>query len=254
MSPHEEIKAWLDPKEKDFDIGYTLFVRFGHNRSLALFLARKRRLSKLIYELEKIHARAVIKESPVMNIKPIVTVVRVAEDKQTGIHTAQAKIENQGRIRVSHDEKIHYKDLPEHLQELYRYNRDKHKIMRAYHEKMKLATTDDERRQHRHSLDYLDDRITANWKTIDEWVKGDRKEEEQKSQDPNAYKAINAARSYLSRNVKSLETLKGVEREKMLDKLKQRIQLLQKNQATIKDKTRVELIKHGLINEDKDTK
>ena len=53
----EEIRAWLNSEEKDFDVGYELYARYGHNRALALQMARKRPLTKLIYELEKIIAR-----------------------------------------------------------------------------------------------------------------------------------------------------------------------------------------------------
>jgi hypothetical protein len=57
----KEIEAWLKSKDKDFDAGFELFVRFSHNRALAMQLARKRLLSKLEYELQKIAQRGWLK-------------------------------------------------------------------------------------------------------------------------------------------------------------------------------------------------
>jgi len=51
--PHQEIFDWFK-KEPDFDSGYALFAKYSRNRALMSYLQRKRDLSKLTYELEKL--------------------------------------------------------------------------------------------------------------------------------------------------------------------------------------------------------
>jgi hypothetical protein len=62
-------------------------------------------------------------------------------------------------------------------------------------------------------------------------------------------KDLNACRSYISRNVKKVATLEGEKREKLMVKLAERVQTLQKHQAEVKEETRKELEKLGLWNE-----
>lgn len=250
----DEIKAWLNSEDQDFDLGYDLFVRFAHNRALALFLARKRKLSKLVYELQKIVDRDLIKEAPNMPIKPIKVVVKTAADKQSGVHEPGKRIEDNGRLKVAFDSKVNYEDLPEDMKKLYDATRDRYKRMRAVHEQMKLAKTDDGREQARSSLVYLDDKIAEGWKILDEWAASKDKEQVQAEAKEAAEitKEINAARSYLSRNVKGVEKLKGVKRDQMIDKLKMRLDLLQKHKAEIKEATRKELFKIGLLTDWRD--
>ena len=245
----EKINAWLKSEDKDFDIGYELFVRFAHNRALALFLARKRKLSKLEYELQKIADRAVLKEAPGVPIRPVKKVVQVANNKQTGVHDPGLKLEKHGKLLVVHDNRVNYDALPEEMKKVYDETRDRYKRMRAVHEQMKLAKTDDGRAQARSSLVYLDDKITEGWKILDDWSANKDKEQKQAEAKDVAEitKEINAARSYLSRNVKGAQKLEGVKREQMMDKLKIRLELLQKHKAEIKEATRKELFKVGLI-------
>lgn len=245
----DEIQAWLQSDNKDFDIGYELFVRFGHNRALALFLARKRKLSKLEYELQKIMDRLVVKEAPGMPLKPVKQIVKVAEAKAKGTRDADVKLAEQGKLVVVHENRINYDELPEELKKLYDENLERYKKMRALHEKMKLATTDQERAEHRSALVYLDDKLAETWAILDNWAAGNGTEqaESQAKDAAEVAKEINAARSYLSRNVKGAEKLTGEKREKMLDNLRQRLDVLQKHKADLKPETRHEIFKLGLI-------
>jgi len=60
-------------------------------------------------------------------------------------------------------------------------------------------------------------------------------------------KDVNAARSYLSRNLKKIADLEGDKREKLIAKLKERVAVLVAHKAEIKEETRVELVKLGLL-------
>ena len=307
----KEIKDWLalEPEEQDFDEGYNLFVRFSHNRALAMMLARKRRHSKLVYELQKIADRAFVKNAPVM---PIKTIVVAGKRHQENVEAAKI-VESAGRklidgsddiiddklsemesgadgvisdklseFDVATDEILREKiqivrdgrsvklgDLPEDLQELWKQNRDDHKLMRAVHEKMKLAKGDVERAGFRKELVAFDDHIAKRWKIIDEWFDGkseeietDESQDESKSEDkpetgteepkPESsqmqdLKDVNAARSYLSRNLKKVAGLEGEKRESLMAKLKERVDSLIQHNAEIKEETRVELVKLGLL-------
>lgn len=271
-----EIAAWLESEEKDFDAGFELFARFSHNRALAMQLARLRRQSKLEYELQKIANREFLKESRVW---PIAKVQKAAARNEEHTET-ETQVEKTGKKLVVIDEKINYDDLPEDLKKLYDENREKYKIMRSLHEKMKLATKDQERADLRAELVKLDDVIAKNWEKLDKWEEDGRPEtedgsekedgsgkpeagseeedESQKSEDRSEEKKadpmevgkeLNACRSYLSRNVKKLAGLEGKKRDALMAKLDERVKTLQKHNAEIKDSTRKELVELGLIDD-----
>jgi hypothetical protein len=245
MTSHEEIKAWLDSEEKDFEAGYTLFVRFSHNRALALQIARKRLLTKLEYELEKIYKRKELKDSPVMPIGPVKKALAKAEDKETGVQQAGVIVEAAaGKVKIIKGGRIQYEDLPEELKKLYDENTDRYKRMRARHEQMKIAQTPDARAQRRSDIDYLDDGIAANWKVIDDWAAGKLNLDDLKKNDADkeVYKQINAARTYISREVKKVAKLEGEKRKKKVDAIIERIMILKKHNAKINDKTLQKLI------------
>lgn len=260
-----QIEAWLK-SDQDFDEGYELFIRFSHNRALALQLARVRRLSKLVYELEKIAARPFIKESPVMPIKSI-----IRAGKRHGEHVDAAELADDAEKKlVVINERMEYKELPEDLKKLYDENTEAYKLMRAVHEKMKQAQKDGERAELRAQLIVFDDRIAANWKELDSWATDKEAWEARKQEgrdekgnesadggalpeiaDPNEIaKELNACRSYLSRNVKKVAALEGEKQQAMLKKLAQKVATLQKHKAEISETTRANLVELGLLDED----
>ncbi|WP_319228413.1 hypothetical protein [Draconibacterium orientale] len=303
----EEINAWLESEEREFDEGYNLFVRFSHNRALAMMLARTRRHSKLVYELQKIADRAFVKDAPVMPLKKVTqTAKRHQENVDAGkiVESAGKKIADGSavivgdklnemelgaddvisdklqefeeaadeilleKVKIVRDGRmVNLGDLPEDLQKLWFKNRDEHKLMRSVHEKMKLAKGDVERAEFRAQLVDFDDRIAKRWGTIDKWFDDedpapDDDQEETDGEDKTGtggdgpkpesvqmqdLKEVNAARSYLSRYVKKVEALDGEKREKLIAKLKDRVAVLEKHNAEIKEDTRVELVKLGLL-------
>ncbi len=252
MTPHEEIEAWLETDEKDFAAGYTLFVHYSHNRALALYLARKQDLNKLIYELEKIHERPTLKDAPVMPIGPVMKVIKNAVEKANGTADAADVIgKAEGKIRVIKDGKVQYEDLPEELKKLYDENTASYKNMRAMHEQMKLATTDEERAGKRKMIDSFDDCINRNWKVIDDWAEGKLSADDlaTASGTQEEYKLINAARTYLSRNISKMDSLKDEKREKMKLELRERVSFLRSKNAEISHETLVKLAKYAVIDE-----
>ena len=252
MDAHDEIKLWLEAENKDYEAGYSLFVRFSHNRALALYLARKKDLKKLQYELEKIHDRPALREAPVMPIGPVIKVIKAAAENANGITKAKEVIDNaEGKVRIIRDAKIQYEDLPDELKKLYDENTASYKNMRALHEQMKLARTDQDRAQKRSAIDSLDDTISANWKVIDDWAQGKLETDsmEAKKADEEQYKLINAARTYLSRNISKMETLKDEKLNRMKLELRDKVAFLRKQKAEISRDTLVKLAKYGIIDE-----
>ena len=252
MTSQEEIKAWLDAGTKDFEAGYSLFVRFSHNRALALYLARKRDLKKLEYEIQKISERPTLKDAPVMPIGPVLKMIKTGEDKANGITDAADVIgKAEGKVRVIKDGKVQYEDLPDELKKLYDENTASYKNMRTMHEQMKLAKTDEERAGKRLMIDSFDDCISRNWKIIDDWAAGkldlDSLNAETAVQED--FKLINAARTYLSRNISKMETLKDGKYDKMKLDLREKVNFLKSKKADISRETMVKLSRYGIIDE-----
>lgn len=263
----QEIKAWLE-SGKDFDAGYLLFVRFSHNRAMALQFARKgaSMQSKLEYELLKILERNMIIERPVMPIGPVIKAIAnaVVLTESGAVHntsstTATTTIEDAdllGRIYpTSPDTHKQFRpaDLPEPVRILYDENSEKHKLMRSVHEQMKLAKKDDERAKLREELISLDDRVTANWKAIDAFLENgtlpEVKETKAAAPGTEMYKQINAARSYVSRGLNGLHKKTGKKRDETIAEIKKRFDFLVANKAEVKKETFEALQKLGITNE-----
>ena len=252
MTPHEEIKAWLEAETKDFQAGYLLFVRFSHNRALALYLARKNDLKKLQYELQKIHDRPALKDAPVMPIGPVMKAIESAGEKLNGTADAGDVIgKAEGKVRIIKDGKVQYEDLPDELKKLFDENVSSYKNMRAIHEQMKLAKTDEDRAEKRKMIDTLDDSISTNWKVIDDWAEGKLSADDltKANKEQEEYKQINAARTYLSRNISKMETLKDDKHQKMKLDLRERVTFLRSKKADISLETLKKLAGYGVIDE-----
>lgn len=249
MEAIDEIKQWLEAEEKDFAAGYNLFVRFSHNRALALYLARKNDMAKLTYEIEKIAQRPVLKEMPVMPIAPIVKQIAVKSDAVTVVEASIDQTEK--KIRVIKGGQVQYDELPEEFKKLYDENLVSYKNMRTLHEQMKLAKTDDERAAKRKMIDSFDDLIARNWKRIDDWAEGklEAKEVTKQSNTADVLKKIQAARTYLSRNIDKMANLEGEAAWKLKYTLREKLSFIRDNKAEISKETLEKLAKHGIIDE-----
>jgi len=246
----KEIQDWMN-SGKDFNEGYLLFVRFSHNRAMALQFARKgsSMQTKLEYELQKIVERNLIIDRPVLAIGPVVKAQANAEN----VTDTDVRIQNQDKKFKLVGEKINPAELPEPLRILYDENSEKHKLMRAIHEKMKAAKKDGERAKLRKELITLDDRVSANWKVIELYLENGTLPEvkKEKAQDPGTemYKQINAARSYVSRGLNGLDKKTGTKRDETIAEIKKRFDFLVTNKAEVKKETLEALQKLGITNE-----
>jgi len=117
--------------------------------------------------------------------------------------------------------------------------------MRALHEQMKIARRDSDRAKLRKQLVTLDDRVSANWKTIDAYIETGILPEDV-TNSPELYKQINAARSYISRGIKTIATKKGEQREKLVAELANRFNQLKKANAELSTETITALKKLGI--------
>lgn len=249
----KEINDWL-ASGKDFDEGFVLFVRFSHNRALAMQLSRKRIQSKLEYELQKILERTLIIERPVMPIGVIQKSVAPVIEKKAAIateaETIEATVLEHGKMRVKREDSIDYDALTDEQKDLYDANRDMYKLMRSFHEKMKLATTDEDRKAAREKVVELDGLIRDNWKQFDasflpagEKVEGG--EPEAKEADP--VKAVGSARSYLSKNLPKLEGLTGKKLDDLKSKIKVRYETIIAANQVVDEETVAKLKSCGII-------
>lgn len=222
----KEIRDWF-VSGKDFDEGFMLFVRFSHNRALAMQLSRKRIQSKLEYELQKIVERTLIIERPVMPIGVIKKSVAPVIEMKAAIATENSKAE---RIINTHDKvlvylegKVDYESLTDEQKALFDSNRDMYKEMRSYHEKMKLSTTDEDRKEMRDKVVELDGLIRENWKQFDASFlpEGGKPEgDDAGTKEPDPVKEIGNARSYISKTLKAIS--EGKIPEKKLDGVKKK--------------------------------
>lgn len=244
----KEIKNWF-ASGKDFDQGFSLFVRFSHNRALAIQLARKRTQGKLEYELEKLAIAPVLIERPVMNIAVVRTVVVKAEVAKKEIvievDKTERKFEKAEKVLVNTEGRIDYEKLNEEQKALFDANRDKYKEMRSWHEKMKLAKTDQERADARAMIIELDDAIRANWQKFDASFTGEVSENFSPEVDP--VKAVGNARSYLSKNLSKLESLTGKKLDGLKEKVKERYDVIIAANQVVDDETTAKLVAHGII-------
>lgn len=237
MTPQEEIQSYLDSEEKSFQDGYGLFVKYSRNRSMMLYLGRKQNLDKLNYELKKLLPFA-LKANSVKVIKPI---SRVMDED----HASEMKTQ----FQINRFEKVDAEKLPEDQKKIHSEIAESYKLQRTFHEKMKLASTDEERARMRNEVIRLDDFIKKAWKGLDAFVKsGETVPEKAKAKNVlEMSKEINACRSYLSRGISDLANLKDAKKSKRVNEMKKRIEKLISLKASVKKETREALINLKII-------
>jgi tellurite resistance-related uncharacterized protein len=150
-----EIRQWLDSKEKDYQAGLSLFLKYSNNKALQRYLSRRTAQMKLEYELDK--------------LSKLITMKTTGLPPQKVIRNEMPPEEKEDKQAVI-SKHIKFEDMPEVLQEYYLKNVDEHKKMRALHEKMKLAETDEERASLRQDLVALDTAVAERWDVIDKWT------------------------------------------------------------------------------------
>jgi len=208
-----EIQQWL-AGERNYEQGVALANRYLRNQSLLRYFSRHYDPKKLVYQLNKIKGLRDLQVTQKQRY-----VVPMPYD--------QAAVEKERKLIVF-DDHIHVDDLPDHLKPLYLQNRELYKLMRALHEKMKLAKTDEERAKFRKSIEEYDEVIAENWKTLDAWdgtvdtPSADPVEltEEEKE------KQLAAARKFVSVNVKKALASQGLTRQQLAFKVAERVNIL----------------------------
>lgn len=202
MSNKNEITEWLEIPDEDkvFAEGYKLFCKYSRNRSVINFLARKQRMSKLVYELDKMKDWE-LKEKKV-------------------IESSVSKTEQKEKDPVKERKNVKREDLPEELKEVYDKTIGRYKIMRSLHEKLKLSKNDKDRSNIIKGIHKLDDLITAGWKIIDESSENKTENTNPDSQKVNTTldpKKVSRDRKYITQGLKDLEKLTGEENQKKRD-------------------------------------
>ncbi|KAF0200615.1 MAG: hypothetical protein FD170_3364 [Bacteroidetes bacterium] len=241
MNLKEQITEWLESEEKDFNQGLQLYIEASHNRSVMLYLQRKNNHEKLTYELQKL-----IKQVPSrLEKQPAIPFAsRAAINKQS-----RNRVEESSTHKILQPRKIDREKLPEDLQKVYDSIGDQYKIQRNIHEKMKLADTDESRAQLREQLLEVDDYISKAWNAIDLFIKTGQEPKSEDKKDVDKLKAINSARSYISKGLNALEKLAGKKKEERIAAISERVDLLIKLDVSVKAETRAELISQNVIKE-----
>lgn len=230
----EEIKAWLNSPEKNIEAGIALFQKYSRNRALFLYLSRKRDERKLVYELEKLAKHT--------NLKAVV----LPRAMRARMQTAPLPYPDAEGHKIIVPNRINRDDLPDLLKVVYDGITEAYKLQRVMHEKIKLATTDEERAALRTDLVKLDNDIAAGWDAIEEGIKTPE-DTAPAPEPPKQYtvadlKAINAARVYISRAVNKYDS-------KNRDKIIERVNTLISLKSSVKKETRDKLIELNVIDQ-----
>lgn len=192
-------------------------------------------VAKLQYELEKL-VPSEKKKSPQ---KPELKTIPVLPPK---VQAPDSIPQTQPVVRtkvVRNDREIRYDDLPKSLQILWDQNRDDYKMIRSYHEKLKLLekASDDDRKVLVAEILKMEESIRERWEKIDQY---------HPSEDAGKldYKRIQANRKYISKSLSELRN--GRSPETIISTLQQRVDELTGAQVNLTDKTIAELRKYGV--------
>lgn len=247
ITPHEEILNYFENQSHTFEEGLMLFKRFGKNRSVEMWLERKRDQKKLDYELRKMLSLS-IKDNG-MRSEPTPAIIKKAEATLPVVNKVTPPGKKGENFRYLRFEKINPQDLPEDKRGIYDEIARSYKLQRSWHEKMKLAKTDDERAVAREEVVKLDDFIDQAWKGIDAFIKsGEDVPATAGAKDVfEISKEINACRSYISRNVPELARLDPKKKEKRTAEVIARINKLIEHSAPVSKETFKILLKNGLV-------
>lgn len=232
---NEEINNYLNEQEPDFIAGFRLFCKYSRNESLMSWIGRKHDTERLLYELKKLNDFPAVSPNPREEINLARYGVNLSPETLSG-EISPTSEEDNDNFRVFDDRRRRRSELPEDLQKVFDDIASDYKLRRAYHEKMKLATTDVDRATLRASILETQERIIASWKPIDEFFSKKSKEKVE-----GEFKEI-SCRSYISKalNAKKIS-------ESTVEGVKIRLKALQEHNCPISDETMQRLKEKGLI-------
>lgn len=239
--PKVEIQEYLDKKDKTFQEGLDILTKYSHNRAMILQVGRKQKQDLLEYQLQKLLT---------LPLKPFA--VKITGDISRNVSKGLLEDRDQ-ETKFRQFETIDKAKLPKNLQKVHDELAEAYKLQRTYHEKMKLAETDEARGELRAEVMKCDDIIANGWKGIDKFIKeGIPVPPKAKVKAKNVLqvsKEINAARSYISRSINDIPKLEGKKlderKEKVLDYINKLIEL----KIPVKKETRAALVKLAIIDE-----
>lgn len=232
-----EIREYLKGGSRDFDRGYALLCKYCRQPSLLSWVGRKHDMEMLLYNLEKLkdakprpeylvkaeHARF-YKPAPVEQPKPA--------KQQASQKKAAPAAQGQHPVKVIDPALVSRDDLPEDLRTLYDLNGDDYRELRALHEKMKLADSDEARAEIRERVIATERRIKERWGVIDRAMK------------PGARRAdinVSTHRAYISKLLRRTTLSESQKHE-----LQQRVNELLAAGEEIKEQTLVRLREKGI--------
>ena len=269
----EKIKTWLADENRDFNEGLNLFVEQSRNRSLYLYLVRKKDMDKLVYELNKIANHLEATTPKVVKLEVLTGNTETGNTEtgntetgntETGAPDHHSLIPGDELVIEDADEEaienLKNRFDPSQLVEPQRSTffkiSDAYKVQRSFHEKMKLAETDEQRAEFYAEVVRLDDIITAGWKELDDWkasVDGFKADQQKaadalKPVDPVAIgKEINSARKFISVGLVRLDKVSGDVKTALTDQLRKKVETLKTLNAAISDETVAKLQAAGVI-------
>ena len=238
----EEINNYLNKHEPDFISGFSLLCKYSRNESLISWIGRKHDSERMLYELKKLNDFPSVTPNPRAEINFTrygVGLVAGGDDAPKGLSPEIPDEDKEfEKFRVFDDRRHKRSELPEDLQKIYDDIASDYKLRRAYHEKMKMATTDVDRAGLRASILDTQERIIAGWKPIDEFLLNKTKDKVEKE-----FKE-SSCRSYISKalNARTIS-------ESTAEGVKIRLKALQENNCQISEETIQRLKEKGLISE-----
>lgn len=164
-----EISQYLEQPNPDFDQGFGLFCKYSRNQSLMSWIGRKKDMTTLLYELQKLASLGIVTANP--HSQSCATRFNKSfippEAPAASPSTSTPDQELIGKIKIITERTINRDSLPEDMKALYDENVNDYKILRAVHEKMKNANSDLSRAEFRSQLISMQTAIKKRWATID---------------------------------------------------------------------------------------
>lgn len=215
----EEIAAWLNGPQTDVAAGAELMLRLNRNRILYANALRKPDAlrGKVVYELKKY--------------------LRIRLDGLTTQQVAAMDAEVKRMPPPPTDEQARKGQRPDHegLPAAVRALFDRaHELlvqMRPLHERLKLMEKDKpcDRYPFLKELIKLDRQRHEALNAYDAWRPGEATKEGEARTTAETLKTVSAARSFLSANIKTAEGLEGEEREALVEKIRERVKVIEES-------------------------
>ena len=229
-----EIQKYLKGGSRDFDRGYALLCKYCRQPSLLSWVGRKHDMEMLIYNLEKLQnakprPEYLAKAEHERFFKPVVPEPQPAGKAAA---PAAAAAPEQHPVKVFDPALVSRDDLPEDLRTLYDLNGDDYRELRALHEKMKLADSDEARADLRARVIETERRIKERWGIIDRAMK------------PGSRRAdinVSTHRAYISKLLRRATLSESQKHE-----LQQRVRELQEAGEEVKEQTLARLREKGI--------